>query len=307
MRLRFLQVMFGAIFGGVALVALILSIANKSAAALPAVLVPGFIATVAVLVFEVQIRGLRAKGRAVRENIEAIAAKVFDAPGVVQAGYDMSVTSGALGASMSALENDVGFTADGTHGGVRVSAASHASTLGRQIGEFSHVYSHVVVDMRGLEIPFRLSKEGVGSALVHVTGLGKDVPTGDAAFDKVWNVNADEGLARDVLTDSIRTKLMELKAGVSSVSQDFGVGTMSVILTRHGLAIRWPGPIDPAFAVYLRDLLLEMRTRILAYVDRQAARGGAADGYRVIAEPAPGAEPLDSLPTEAEEKSRLRS
>ncbi len=54
----------------------------------------------------------------------------------------MTVTAGAAaGAMMNAMDNDLGYTADGECRGVKVSVASHASTLGPQLGELSHVYS----------------------------------------------------------------------------------------------------------------------------------------------------------------------
>jgi hypothetical protein len=237
--------------------------------------------------FEVQIRTLRKKGDQVRKNVEAIAAQVFDSQALVRPGYDMSVTSGAMGGMMTQMETDVGFTADGSCGGVRVSVASHASTLGRQIGELSHVYSYVVVDMKGLETRFRLSKEGAGSVLTRAVGMTSDAKVGDAAFDGTWSVDCDEAMAREVLDEAVRAALMDLQSKVKLVSQDFGVGTMSVIVTNHGLALRWPGDIDPPLATFIARLLLDMRGKILAFHDRKAARGGAEQTYRVVADPAP--------------------
>lgn len=55
--------------------------------------------------------------------------------------------------------------------------------------------------------------------------------------------------------------------------------------------MRWPGEIDPPLAILVRDLLLDMRARILAYEDRKAARAGAGgDTYRVVAEAGAAAE-----------------
>jgi len=146
-----------------------------------------------------------------------------------------------------------------------------------------------------LNVPFRLTKEGAGSKIARAAGLANDATIGDEAFDSAWTIDADPGLARAVLDPSIRARLMELRSRVGEVSQDFGPGTMSVILTQHGLALRWPGDINVAFATYIRDLLLAMRERILAHVDREAARGGAQAGYRV------GADAGEALPPSEEE------
>lgn len=266
---RIMQVVFGALFGLVGLLGVVTALTHwdggAGAKGLVLSAVPLLLAVVAVGVFELQIRGLKRSGQRIRESVEAIAAKLFDAPAEVRPGYDLSVTAGRMAAAASSMETDVGFTADGTFGGARVSVASHVSTLGRQIGELSHVYSHVVVDAHGLTTTFRLSREGAGSMLARATGLASDAKVGDAEFDATWSVDCDEALARAVLDESIRRRLMDLQGKVGLVSQDFGVGTMSVILTSHGLALRWPGPIDVALATYVRDLLLDMRTRLLAY------------------------------------------
>jgi hypothetical protein len=51
------------------------------------------------------------------------------------------------------------------------------------------------------------------------------------------------------------------------------------------LALRWPGDITPELAIFIRDLLLEMRANMLAYENRTAARVGAeataGAGYRL--------------------------
>src|SRR6185369_10760080 len=131
------------------------------------------------------------------------------------------------------FESDEGaaFTADGACGGVKVSVASHASRMGKQFGEMSHVYSYVCVDVLGLERKFHLTKEGAASKLALATGLTKEAEIGDTAFDAAWAVGADGDLARDVLDESVRARLTDLRSKVGLVSQDFGPGTMSVILT----------------------------------------------------------------------------
>ena len=95
------------------------------------------------------------------------------------------------------MSADAGFTTDGEFATVsRVSVASHASTAGRQIGELSHVYSHVVVDVMGVNARFFLTRQGAGAAIARAAGAITDVTVGDAAFDAMWNVHADEAVAR---------------------------------------------------------------------------------------------------------------
>ncbi len=305
---RVLQIGLGVVFGLFTLAGAVTAAMNwhRGPSALIIFIVPLVLLVASVGAFQLQFRLMRKHGERVRAAMDAIAAKVFDAPAAVRPGYDMTVTSGAMGAAASAMEVDTGFTADGRCRGARVSVASHASTLGRQVGEFVHVYSHVVVDMQGYAERFHLTKQGAGSMIARAAGMKHDVKVGDAAFDQAWNIDADEDVAREALAPSVRARLMELRARVGAVSQDFGVGTMSVILTPHGLAIRWPGPIDPALAVFMRDLLLDMRERILAYEDRKAARAGAGgDTYRVAAETGAAAEALPE--DEAAEKARAKA
>jgi len=151
------------------------------------------------------------------------------------------------------------------------------------------VYSHVCVDVLGATEPFYLVKQSVGGTVAKMVGAVKDATLGDEAFDKAWIIHADQALARDVLDGSIRARLDDLQSKVSQVSLDFAQGHMHVVLTRHGLAIRWPGPMTPELALFMRDLLVDMRTRILAHLERRA-HAGMGHGYRVAAGEAAGAE-----------------
>jgi len=76
-----------------------------------------------------------------------------------------------------------------------------------------------------------------------------------------------------------------LQAQVSKVSQDYGHGGMSILLSNRGLALRWPGDIDPPLAQFIRDLLLDIRERMLAYENKKAIRiAGETTGYRIAGE-----------------------
>lgn len=298
MRLpRFMQILIGGMFGLLSVVLLGVAIAQWSAAPLVGSAIFAVVGAIAVSMFQLQLRGMAAKGRRIAATIREIAQRVFDAPAEVRPGYDMTVTGNPFGA----LESDEGaaFTTDGRVGDVKVSIASHASTMGRQLGEMSHVYSYVCVDVLGLVKKLHLTKEGAATKIARAAGLAEDAEVGDASFDGAWRIDADPDLARDVLDDSVRARLMDLRSKVPLVSQDFGPGTMSVILTQHGLALRWPGEIDVPLATFMRDLLLDMRKNILAHEDRRAARAGAAQGggYRIAAD-----EPLEEQEAEAEEK-----
>lgn len=302
--LRFLRYAFTGFFGVLALAMFAIGVAHGQIQTIFPALPMVVVAALGWFGFGLQLKRIEQQGDLVRASIEEIATKLFDAPATVHPGYDMTVTSGATGEALNALDSDAGYTAEGIFGGARVGVASHASTLGRQVGELTHTYSYVVVDVNGLTVPFKLAKEGVvDSVLKLATG---DVEVGDPEFDEEWTIEADAELARAVLDDSVRERLTALRARVPSVSVDVGPGTMSVILTRHGLAIRWPGPIDVELATFMRDLLVDMRRAMIAHVDRQALRAAATAGgphYRVAADPdapAPAAEPavLEDEPTE---------
>jgi hypothetical protein len=236
-------------------------------------------------------------------NIEAVAKELFDTPGAIRPGYDLSVTAGAAVAAFAgSFESDVGFTTDGTYRGARVSIASHASVMGRQMGEFHHTYSHVVVDVLGMTKKFRLAREGVGAKLARATGIAKDAEIGEEAFDKTFTIDVDDAaLAKSVLDESIQRRIMDLQSKVGLVSIDSGVGGMSILLTNQGLALRWPGDITPELARFIRDLLLDMRQRLLAYEDKKATRiaTGEAALYRVASD---AVEPSRALEEQEEEE-----
>lgn len=308
--LRFLRYAFTGMFGLMAVALLGVGVAQGQLQGALAALPMFVVAALGWFGFGLQLKRIEQQGALVREAIEQVAQRLFDAPAEVRPGYDMTVTSGATGEALNAIESDAGFTTEGTFGAARVGVASHASTLGRQVGELTHTYSYVVVDVNGLDVPFRLSKRGVVDLIARLTK--EDATVGDAAFDDAWSIEADGELARAVLDDSVRERLGALRAKVSSVSVDVGPGTMSVILTRHGLAIRWPGPIDVELATFMRDLLLDMRRNMITHVDRQAMRAATAGGphYRVAADPIaapPSAEPAaleEEAATESDEPAR---
>jgi hypothetical protein len=303
---RFLQWVFGLVFGLSGFGAILAALFTGHWDGVFGGLVLLVFGSIVVGALEFQLRQRKKKGMQLRQAIDRISASVFDRPGVMREGYDLTVTGNPWGA----FESDQGaaFTTDGEVGGVRVSVATHASTLGRQFGETSHVYSHVCVDMLGLVTPFSLTKEGAAAKLAHATGLAKEARIGDETFDAAWNIETDADLAKDVLDDSIRARLMDLRSKVGWVSQDFGAGSMSLMITNHGLALRWPGEIDPALATFIRDLLLDMRKNILAHVDRKAAHAGAQGGGYRVAGDGPHVRVEDTADDEAPEASdRLSS
>lgn len=291
LRKRFLQKFLAAVFGLVSVSMLVAAFTSpRPIAVIPLIammLVPLLIGAVPIGILEMQLRAIEQAGEVIRANISEIARSVFDAPGEVRPGYDLSVTSPATAAFVAAFDTDKGFTTDGTFRGARVSVGSHVSVAGRQVGEMQHTYSHVVVDMLGLEKPFAIRKEGVGARLGRAIGIVKDATVGDETFDEMFVVEADDELARAVLDESIRERLVTLQKRVPLVSSEIGPGGMRLVLTRHGLALRWPGDITPDLASYVRDLLLDMREKMLAYESRKAVRvEGAATGYRIAEDPA---------------------
>ncbi len=291
--MRWVQVGFGTLFGLVSLFLLVVAVIrfdpnHAGVLGMPlATLVPG---ALVVGILELQIRSVRTKDQRVRGSIEQCARQVFDAPGTLRPEYDVSVTaSPRVAAFTESFDGRGGFTTDGVYKGVRVSVASHASIAGRQMGEFSHIYSYVCVDVLGATEPFFLTRQGAFGSVATAIGLVKDVQIGDSAFDGAWIIHADQALARDVLDESIRARLNELESKVSLVSINMAQGAMSVVLTRHGLAIRWPGEMSPELAMFMRDLLIDMRARILTHLDRKAT-AGVGTGYRVSADDRPATE-----------------
>jgi hypothetical protein len=251
-------------------------------------IMPALFGILPIIVFEYQIRGIRKAGEKVKASIAACAKSVFEASATIREGYDIDATTtmAAFNPLMREPNNGAAFTTEGKFRGARVSVASHVSLVGRQFGEFHHTYSHVLVDVLGLEKSFRITRERAGTKLSKAIGVTKDVSVGDKAFDDMFVVEADDDLARAVLDDSIRERIMQVQSKVGNVSNDLGaVGGMNILLTNRGLALRWPGAIDPRLARLFRDLLIDMRERMLSFENRKAARVAEnATGYRVSAD-----------------------
>lgn len=306
---RILQIFFGCLFGLVSATFMMGAIGRvmhgAPATALLVALFPLLIGLIPIGAIELQIRSLNKTGKAVRAAMEAVAKAVFDAPAELRRGYDLSAVGITMPMPDLLQANDENaWTADGTCGDVRVSAASHTSVAGRQIGELHHVYSHVVVDVLGLVKPFKIQKQGLITRL----GLVSDTEVGDAAFDAMFRIEGDSELMKAVLDDGIKKRIAELQAQVGSVSQDGPFGGMFITLSKQGLALRWPGELNAAFATYVRDLLLEMREKILAYENRAAAkvRVGEQTGYRIAATPEEPAEE-EAVEGDVDGKGRTQS
>ena len=294
---RFLQLFFAGVFGVVGLSFIVGGFMRGTPMAALGGIVPLVMAAAFYWLFERQIRSYAQAGAAVKASIEACAKSVFDAPGPVTEAYDLHATTTSALVAGFAYEatNNAAFTTEGTFRDARVSVASHVSVMGRQLGEFHHTYSHVLVDMLGLNRPFKLSREGAAAKLAKAVGGMTDATVGEEDFDKTFIVGTDPAFAKAVLDESIRKRLLHMQSQVKNVSIDSGVGCMTLVLTKKGLALRWPGEMTPELAIFTRDLLLDMRANMLAYENRSAARAGAeatsgSTGYRVAADEEPAAE-----------------
>ncbi|HVY48798.1 MAG TPA: hypothetical protein VHB21_23075 [Minicystis sp.] len=274
---RYVGWVFGAIFGGFGLFMLTLAVLGLGKK--PDLLwAPGAVFALVGLsligAIEFQVSRLRAARRAVHATVAAVAERLFDTPARVTDGYDGSALMGPFGAWSTSFDGANFTAAEGTSKGAKLLVASHPSVVGRQMFELYHVYSYVIVDVPGVWTTFMLTEQDGATKLFSKLGGGRDVEVGDAAFDQAFIVDADPDVAARVLDPSIRERLMRLRGQVASVSQDWGAGRMSVGLGARGLGIRWPGELSVAFAEALRDLLLDMRARLLA------APGAAAVGQR---------------------------
>ncbi len=263
-----LQTLLFILMGATVAMSVAAAVLSGKPMALSLAVVSALVFSIPILILRYQLNRLKQAGARIRANLEAIAKECFDSPANVRDGYDLSVTMPEGPAALvSSVDTQIGFTADGTFGGARVSIASHESVAGRQGGEMSHTYS--------------LKREGLGSRLKRAIGASSDVQTGDQAFDETFVVTADDALARYVLGDeSVRARLLHLQSQVSTVSSDVGTGGMSIFASKHGLALRWPGDISPKLAKLARDLLLDMRARSLRHEEQKAVAQGQGT-YRV--------------------------
>lgn len=294
---RFLQLLLAGVFGLAGIALIVSGFMRGTPTAGFVGLVPLLMGGIFYWILEKQIRSYAAAGLAVKANIEACSKAVFDAPGQVVEAYDIQATTTSMIVAGFAREatNKAAYTTEGTFRDARVSVASHVSVMGRQLGEFHHTYSHVLVDVLGLARTFKLSREGAAAKLAKAVGGMTDATVGEQDFDKTFIVGTDPAFARAVLDESIRRRLLHMQSQVKNVSIDSGVGCMTLTLTRKGLALRWPGEMTPELAIFIRDLLLDMRANMLAYETRAAARIGTeattgSTGYRVASDEEPAAE-----------------
>lgn len=236
------------------------------------------------------VKTAREAARVAREGVAASAKATFDAPADVRSGYDHEATNtGPLMMRMKTDDPETAFTAVGRFGDINVAIGSHVSILGRQNDESHHTYSQVIVDVLGLDKPFRLTHEFVTARLGKHLGTLQDIDLGDAEFDAAFLLASDDEFCRAVLDESIRKRLLSLQADAKKVSVQMGVGNLSVLLSKRGLALHWPGEMTPERAVEIRDLLVDMRANMLAHQNRAAMRLAAeagAGGYRIAAEEA---------------------
>src|SRR5262249_55301600 len=121
---RFFQILFGSIFGFLTLAGLVTALVRWNHTGPAGLMLPfAFVAIACLFVIpiELQIRAMRQTGERIRQGMEQVAKKLFDAPATVRPGYDLTVTAGPQGVSLARIEQDVGYTVDGEHNGVRVS------------------------------------------------------------------------------------------------------------------------------------------------------------------------------------------
>lgn len=292
-KLKLLRAYFVVVFAvlaGVAAAAGAFQLPQRGPAAFLPALGAVLVGALPFFVLGYQIKALTRAIATVRAAVEERARTLFDEPGAVRPGYDANVY-GPMGTFVT-TDAESAFTTEGRARGARVTSASLVSVRGRQGGELYHVYSYVAVDVLGLVRPFRIAREGFAAKLGKALGTTQDAVTGDAAFDAAFVVDSETEFARAALGDPfIRQRILELQSKVASVSGGVAHGAMAISLSSAGLALRWPGPLDPELALFVRDLLLDLRGRMLAYEDRRAAAANDAAGYRVSADAIPAAAP----------------
>jgi hypothetical protein len=261
-----MQVALTLIFGATALLmaSVYLSMPARRGPLLGIAVFNGALAIIAYGVFQVQFRAVRKATERVRASMGAIAGKLFDAPVPVLDRYDGSELIGPWGGMSRGLDGDTWSAAEGDWKGARLLVASHPSVVGRQMFEMYHVYSYVVVDVPGVKQPFTVTEEaGAFGNLFTGASNAPKVEFEDPAFEKAWLVHSEPGFAKRVLDGSVRLRLLELREQVKNVSQDFAQGRMSLRLDSRGLIVRWPGELNAHFAGFMRDLLMDLRGKML--------------------------------------------
>lgn len=152
----------------------------------------------------------------------------------------------------------------------------------------------VSVDLSGLTLPLLLRPQHrlILARTREKLGLLKDVEVGSAAFDAAWVVETDPALAKAVLTPEMTKRLDALLSSLPDLAK-IEVGPTGLAIEWTGMTIgkdsffglrgldaAWTTP-DPATSVErARDALLDLRARILTYVEDRALEGVGGGSFR---------------------------
>jgi hypothetical protein len=221
----------------------------------PAAIAFGAFALLVGALFAWRLRSMVRRCAAVCDELDAIARAAFDGGAQVAAredGHLETLASHPMFARAIARRS-VRFVATGSWQGAPLEIGETV-TASR---DYNVTISHVRLGGRPRG-QLRIMSRGLATRLSRWHREQHEVKTGDDAFDGGWVVDADDGLARDVLEPELRRALVALHGQIASMY------VASIEATATGLVVRWPGPLSPARAVELRDLAATIAARACA-------------------------------------------
>lgn len=210
-------------------------------------------AALAFVMFELRFRGHRRTIARVRESVATIANKQLEGstPVAVRDAHALEEEVGSSAIARTMAHRATRFFSRGTLRGHAVDLGS-AVIAGRD-GDL--VVSHVLVEEKGLRMPFRAMTRGVVSKLVSHTS---PVTTGDTRFDQGWVVDSTPDLATTVLDDGIRHALAAVPTKLGFMQ------SVSIEATTHGLMVRFPGGLTDEQSAFYCDLAIRVRDRLMS-------------------------------------------
>lgn len=255
------------------------SLARGQVGGLAALLFFALMALLADVMFRRATRIFRSVVARATEAMQAAARELFDEGAAeVTDRWDDAVARRVFGVRAKARDGFTHFerlAIEGHHGGGAWQIASLVIPTRNE--PLYLAMSYVRVDVEGAEVVLRARHQtGFGRLARKLTG-GRDVHLGDAAFDDEFLLEGDAALFREVFDESVRARLMELAAVANKISVLRG---LELEVADGSLVLHWPDELTAGQMCAIRDVLAQLRARLIAALGRRAAAGVRVGGLR---------------------------
>jgi hypothetical protein len=244
------------ICGGICVLGVLFLVAPRASA--NAAFITWGIALLCAAMFELRVRGHRRACVRAQKTLGEIARADLQSPTLVseRPGDELveELASNPQLANLLASRSTRFFVS-----GERNARSFEIGTAVVALRDFDRHHSYVCLRDDRLPSALRVMTRGAVTSFARMgMSYAHDVKTGDATFDAVWIVDADEDVVRAVLDDGMRKTLLDLQSRLGWMQ------VASLEATRFGLVVRWPSTIETGSAAYLCDLVLAMHARFVA-------------------------------------------